>query len=218
MPLGTIKLNRPISSYAKAQILWGKIIRGKKEFINSKRIEGKKLLNVGCGPYPKPAFINLDYWWNPSIDICWNIAEKKYPLAAESLEGIFTEHCLEHIPYEKCVENIHEFYRLLKPNGTVRIVVPDAEIYFDLYREKKTNKNVVLPYGEEEATGIISINRIFRGHEHLFIYDFETLSMLLTQAGFKEIKKQKFQTGRDERLLIDQREREVESLYVEAVK
>jgi len=218
MPLSTINLKRPLNSYAKVQIVWGDLIRGKRQFINRKRIEGKKLLNVGCGPFPKPEFINLDYGWKPEIDICWDITKQKYPLKGESVEGIYTEHCLEHIPFEKCMENLHEFYRLLKPNGTIRIVVPDGEIYFDLYQQKKTNKNVQMPYGENESTAMISINRIFRGNDHMFIYDFETLSALLSKAGFKQVVKQKYRIGRDERLLIDRPEREVESLYIEGVK
>ncbi len=111
-----------------------------------------------------------------------------------------------------------EFYRLLKPGGTVRIIVPDGQIYFDLYQAKKTDKSVQLPYAENEETPAISINRIFRGHGHLFIYDFETFALLLQKAGFRDIKKESYGTGRDSRLLIDQAHRAVESLYVEATK
>jgi predicted SAM-dependent methyltransferase len=64
------------------------------------------------------------------------------------MEGIFTEHCLEHITFEQCLETLKEFHRLLKPGGTIRIVVPDAELYFDLYQARKTNKSVQLPYDE----------------------------------------------------------------------
>ena len=60
-------------------------------------------------------FINLDYLWVPSMDVCWDIVAKKYPFPDASMEGIYTEHCLEHIPYDKCIENLKEFHRLLKP-------------------------------------------------------------------------------------------------------
>ena len=176
------------------------------------------MLNVGCGFNPKDNFINLNYEWNPGIDICWDITAERIPLPSDSLEGVYTEHCLEHIPFEKCVETVKEFYRLLKPGGTVRIIVPDGQIYFDLYQAKKTDKSVQLPYAENEETPAISINRIFRGHGHLFIYDFETFALLLQKAGFRDIKKESYGTGRDSRLLIDQAHRAVESLYVEATK
>ncbi len=218
MPISTIRLKRPINSYARVQAFTSSIIRGKPVFIDRRQIENKTLLNVGCGPFPKKDFINLDYFWHPGIDVCWDIARKPYPLKDQSLEGIFTEHCLEHIPFDKCVANISEFYRLLKPGGVCRIVVPDGELYSDLYQKKKLDNSVILPYGENEPTGMISINRIFRIHGHLFIYDFYTLQMLMKNAGFKTITKESFGKGADKRLLIDQSDRAIESLYIEGIK
>jgi predicted SAM-dependent methyltransferase len=218
MPISTISIKRPINSYHTIQVIKSNIVRGNKAFINYQKIKNKVLLNVGCGPFPKLDFINLDYFWNPQIEICWDIAKKLYPLSDNSLEGIYTEHCLEHIPYQKCADNIKEYYRLLKPGGVVRIIVPDGEIYCDLYEKRKTDPSVILPYGEKEETGMISINRIFRIHGHLFIYDFETLSLLLQKAGFTQIMKQKFSQGHDKRLLIDRADRAIESLYIEAIK
>ena len=125
---------------------------------------------------------------------------------------------MEHIPFESTLANLKEFHRLLKPGGTVRIIVPDGEIYVDTYTKRRADPSVVMPYGEKEETGMISINRIFRNHGHLFIYDYETFAMLMRKAGFTNIKKQTFGQGNDKRLLIDRQERVVESLYVEAVK
>jgi len=209
---------RPLTSYAKVQAFITPLARGKSWAIRKTRIKDKTLLNIGCGPNSKDNFINLNFEWTPGIDICWDITAERIPLASNSMEGIFTEHCLEHITFEQCFENLKEFHRLLKPGGTIRIVVPDAEVYFDLYQARKTNKSVQLPYGENEETPVISINRIFRSHEHLFIYDFETMALLLQKAGFHGMKKESFGTGRDSRLLIDQASRAVESLYVEATK
>jgi hypothetical protein len=66
-----------------------------------------------------------------------------------------------------------------------------------------------------EETPVISINRIFRATG---IYLFMTLKpwpYLLQKAGFHDMKKESYGTGRDNRLLIDQAYRAVESLYVE---
>lgn len=218
MSLKNFSLNRPVSSYAKFRSVLSTITRGNRIFIKPGNIKNKSLLNVGCGPYSRPNFINLDYGWEPQIDICWDISKKPYPLLDNSLEGIFTEHCLEHISFDSCLFNLKEFYRLLKPGGTVRIIVPDGEIYCDLYNRRKAGPAIILPYGEKEETGMISINRIFRSHGHLFIYDYETFELQLKKAGFTKIQKTGFGKGNDERLLIDRLERKVESLYVEAVK
>lgn len=209
---------RKISSYGKVRSLISRIRRGKPAFNNIKKAAQSNLLNIGCGPYSKPEFINLDYLWEPGIDVCWNIAKKRLPFADASLEGIFTEHCLEHIEMNETLANLKEFYRLLKPGGVVRIVVPDGEIYVDIYEKRKRGGNEKMPYEEGYITPMARINGIFRNHGHRFIYDFETMKTLLNQAGFSDVKKLSYRQGKDKRLLIDQEWRAIESLYVEAVK
>jgi predicted SAM-dependent methyltransferase len=215
-----ISFKRKLTSYSRIQQAVSKLIRGSAGFINKKAIAKKVLLNVGCGPNMFEQFINLDYQWTPKIDICWDITKKPYPIDSSSLEGIFTEHCLEHIPFEACERNINEFFRMLKPGGTVRIVVPDGEIYLDIYQKRKQGEKIYMPYEAEGdyPTPMSRINGIFRNHGHLFIYDFETFSYLLNKAGFKNIKKETFAHGRDKRLLIDMKWRSDESLYVEATR
>ncbi len=209
---------RKIISYSKVRIAISAIRRGSTFFMNKRRISQNILLNVGCGPNIFDNFINLDYDWTPKIDICWDITRKPYPLNANSLEGIFTEHCLEHISFEDCEKNLQEFYRMLKPEGTLRIVVPDGELYIDIYERRKIGEKIYMPYEKEEGypTPMARMNGIFRNHGHQFIYDFETFRFLLEKVGFRNIKKETFAQGRDPRLLIDVDWRADESLYVEA--
>jgi predicted SAM-dependent methyltransferase len=206
---------RSFTSYSKVRTFISNIIRTNKIFIRKKDSE---LLNVGCGPYPNKDFINLDYSWAPEIDICWDITKKKYPIADSSLTGIYTEHCLEHIPLDSCLENCKEFFRMLKSKGSVRIIVPDGELYFSMYEEKKKGNNVKMPYEETYISPMARINGLFRNHGHLFIYDFNTMKKLLEQAGFVDIKKETYREGRNPKLLIDTDWRADESLYVEASK
>jgi predicted SAM-dependent methyltransferase len=210
--------DREFTSYAKIRISISAIVRGSTFFMKKKRIAQNVLLNVGCGPNIFSNFINLDIDWTKKIDIVWDIRKKPYPLKDGSLEGIFTEHCLEHITFEDCEKNLREFHRMLKPGGTVRIIVPDGEIYADIYQRRKNGEEIYMPYEREDGypTPMARINGIFRNHGHQFIYDFETFKYLLEKTGFKEIKKESFAHGRDPRLLVDVVWRSHESLYVEA--
>lgn len=108
-----ISLKRPIWDYAKVQHFISYLIRGKKLQLLNKSIEIKTYLNVGCGKNIHSEFLNIDYEWKPGIDLCWDIT-KGIPLADYSLDGIFTEHCLEHISFTKCFDVLHEFHRKLK--------------------------------------------------------------------------------------------------------
>ncbi|MDJ0617253.1 MAG: methyltransferase domain-containing protein [Calothrix sp. MO_192.B10] len=222
LSIGKLSMQRPISDYAKIQKLWGNLIRGHKIQLLNKALRNKKYLNVGCGSNIDKRFINLDFNWRPGIDLCWDITSGM-PIQDNSLTGIYTEHCLEHISYLDCLKTLSNFFKLLKSQGTLRIVVPDAELYLNLYVKGKDNKNLRFPYGQPayelsdtQETPMMVVNSIFRGHGHEFVYDYHTLHQMLAKQGFVNIKKESFRCGRDTNLLVDSQLRACESLYVEA--
>lgn len=174
-----------------------------------------RLLNIGCGRYPKPDFINLDYEWHPGVDVCWDVT-KGLPFGDSSMDGVFTEHCLEHLPYSAIHGVLKEVRRVLAPMGTFRISVPDGEAYLRGYAMGKA-----LPLADRDsADGIYSpiksVNRVFRDFAHLYAYDFDLLRQLLLKHGFANVQRVDFGAGRDSRLLVDRTESRPESLYIEA--
>lgn len=223
---GKFSWNRPITSYTKFHQLFNKFITpfilNKPLFVSSKLVKDKKFLQIGCGYNVYDDFINTDIEWKPNV-IPWDISTIKkhnYPVKSGALEGIYTEHCLEHIPFQSTIDNLAEFYRLLEPGGTVRIAVPDGELFIDLYNRHRAGEKVDIPKPDDrpEPTPMMSINRIARSHGHLYMYDFETFKHYLEEAGFVDVKKETFRHGRNPKLLVDSELREDESLYVEATK
>lgn len=211
-------VKRKLTDYTKVQLFLSNWLRGKRLFIKKKRIQDLQYLDIGCGTNNSPKFVNLDYRWTPQIDVCWDIVKKALPFPDNKFKGVYTEHCFEHIPFESFKKNMHEIYRVLAPGGTLRLIMPDGEIYLDIYQRRKQNENVKMPYEDGYISPMHRINGIFRNHGHLFIYDFETVRIILEEAGFKHITKQKYKQGRDAELLRDTEYRSIESLYVEAVK
>jgi predicted SAM-dependent methyltransferase len=213
---------RPFTSYAKVRALVSWARRGRRAFI-PRRVGQVAYLDLGCGPNVRPDFINLDYDWKPGVDVVWDIT-KGLPFRSGSLRGIFTEHCLEHLTFAAVQGVLGESFRILAPGGRIRIVVPDGEIYLRGYvAALETGSPGRLPYGETDAvngwyTPILSVNRIFRAHHHLYIYDAATLERMLADAGFAEIRKRAYGDGVDPVLLRDTKAREIESLYLEAVR
>ena len=207
-----ISLRRPLSDYSKVRALYGHILRGRK--FQLRRIKEQQYLNVGCGPKLLHGFVNLDYLWVPGIDLCWDITEG-IPLPDHSLQGIYSEHCLEHLEKSLATAIVRDFRRLLKPTGTLRIVVPDAELYIDLYVRARNGEAVKFPYVEGRCLPIEPLNRIFRDHGHLYAYDFSSMQEMILSTGFSSATKVSFMQGRDPKLLVDSPERSVESLYVE---
>jgi predicted SAM-dependent methyltransferase len=214
-----ISARRPLTSYAKVQLLIGAAIRNRASFVRRKP-EGC-YLDLGCGPNTSPDFCNLDYNWRPDVDICWDVT-RGLPFADGYIGGIFTEHMLEHIPFAKALGILRECRRVLKPGGLLRVIVPDGELYLSEYAKHLRGETSSMPYASGDAanfaiaTPIVSINRIFREHGHCFIWDYETLRAALLHAGFAQVDRRQFSEGSDPRLLRDTPSRRVESLYVEA--
>ena len=215
-------LRHPTSSY-RLQLAVSPLLRGRRWGVRSKRIAGKQYLDIGPGPRTKPNFINLDYHWRPGVDICWD-ATKPIPLSSLSLKGVFSEHCIEHLPLAGADHLYGEVFRLLGPGGTLRIIVPDGEFYARRYVDLKDgNTTARFPHDEADEfhgirTPMMSVNRIFYLWEHRFIYDFETLRSLLEWHGFTDVRLESYRNGRDPAMLNDDEFHIEESLYVEATR
>jgi SAM-dependent methyltransferase len=227
MKLGNFQSGRSVTSYAGARVWIGKFVRNSQWQLRSSRVRTLQYLDVGCGENTHENFINLDYSWNPNIDICWDIT-CGIPLPDRSMRGVFTEHCLEHFPLAAAETIIREIHRVLMPGGRVRIVVPDAEMYLTRYTDRlRRISDEALPFEQSCAHAgivdpVLAVNRVFYQDRddpagHRFIYDSGFLMRLLSHCGFSQTVRVSYMQGSDDNLLIDTQSRAVESLYVEAV-
>lgn len=219
--LGFSKVRTPylrrIASYTKVQLLWSEIIRNKSVQLKKIDLTKEVYCNVGCGGNILPGFINIDYSWIPNLNLCWDVL-KGLPFRDKSVDGIFIEHCLEHFSINETKKILQEFRRVLKNGHIIRIVVPDGELYVNLYIKSKADKSIRFPYQEESNAKMpmFYLNKAFRRDRHKFTYDADTLIGFLSEIGFTDIRKESFMQGRDNRLLIDTGWRKFESLYIEA--
>ncbi len=85
-----------------------------------------KLLNLGCGNYIHPQWVNIDFYKTAKEVIPHNLL-KGIPFSDSSFDVVYHSHLLEHFTKQKGKEFIKECYRVLKPEGIIRIVVPDLE-------------------------------------------------------------------------------------------
>ena len=95
-------------------------------------MSNKQLLHVGCGPigstpFAKPGWaeIRLDADPNVKPDIEASITE--IPMVANSVDGVFGSHVLEHLYSHEVAVALKEFYRVLRPDGKVIVTVPDIK-------------------------------------------------------------------------------------------
>jgi predicted SAM-dependent methyltransferase len=228
MPISTLSFKRPVTSYAKVQAIVGRLIRNRAFQLRRRHVRSLTYLDVGCGPNTHDNVINLDYLWHPKVDVCWDIL-KGLPFSDGSMDGIYSEHCIEHFNLKQVLQLLVDFHRVLKPSGGLRLIVPDAELYLRTYvSQSDGDLGMRFPYQDQEEQDPIwapmrSVNRVYYqdrespfGHQTMF--DFRWLKALLMHCGFAKVARCEFGRGSDPNLLLDTPIRKAESLYLEATK
>jgi len=88
----------------------------------------QKYLNLACGDFyiTNNNWVNLDWYPHSKYVKQTNLLEK-LRFKDETFEVVYTSHFIEHIPRENLDFVLRECFRVLKPGGVIRIVVPDLE-------------------------------------------------------------------------------------------
>jgi predicted SAM-dependent methyltransferase len=173
-----------------------------------------KKLNLGCGPNPKPGWINIDLF-DAHADLRVDLREK-WPFSDASVSHVYSEHVFEHFELQREVTHfLSEARRVLQPGGIFDVGVPDTEWPLRAYGNPDDPywpfAKVVHP--EWCETQLDHINYHFRqGTEHKYAWDFETLARTLRSFGFTDIARREFDPERDSE------SRRIGTLYMTAVK
>jgi predicted SAM-dependent methyltransferase len=208
-----------------------------------------KYVNFGCGLNVHDEFINFDSSPSlfikrlpligfllknkmpqfPQLVKYGNIS-KGLPIENESIDGIYSSHVIEHLSFDDSIKCFNNCYAYLKPNGIFRCVLPNFEALVNFYIEEKSIGNLnaandFLTYSflgkKGTSKSLFSfVKDYFSGANHLWMWDFESLSQELKKVGFKEIYKSQFNNSIDKHF----NKIEIESRYlfdalcIEAIK
>ena len=184
------------------------------------KTKGKNLLNLGCGSNKIEDWINADFfgsikfWKKYDNNPEWML-DLRYPLNCDNnvWDGVFTEHTLEHLYPVQVLNLLKELNRTMKPGAWIRITVPDLKKFVSYYCAKEVHENFL-----RWSTGCESIRSLTQNYGHRSVWDSELLARFLQESGFINIKEVSFMQGREKLLLKDSKEREWETLYMEAQK
>ena len=92
----------------------------------AKEVSGLKKLNLGCGNRYHTAWTNIDFKPADGKVLAHNLLQG-IPFNSESFDVIYHSHLLEHFPKADAPKFLKECFRVLKPGGIIRVVVPDLE-------------------------------------------------------------------------------------------
>ncbi len=186
-------------------------------------------LHAGAGENYKEGWVNIDLHPATDKEILHNLV-KGIPFPDNSVDFIYTEHFIEHIPYDAALAFMTESYRVLKPGGVLRISCPDLDFLVAAYTQENWRTHSKEEERPPEWEKILETqswypNRCFmfnltmrENGEHKYIYNFEEMAARLNEAGFflHHIHDKKLnQSDYPELQNIDWRG---DSLIVEAVK
>jgi len=191
-------------------------------------------LHVGCGDVVLPGWFNLtyekgEYGRIKKVDGCWWLnynVNDGLPIPDRSIQFLAGSHFIEHLDLNEGLRFFKEVFRVMKKGGGLRVSCPDMEIYAHHYvrRNKDFFENPLIhkacmfhnarTYGE-----IFAAKAYDSSGAHRWFYDFESLKHVLEASGFHQVKKcARLEGEMPDRERIELPEREIETLYVEAVK
>ncbi|MDU8884653.1 methyltransferase domain-containing protein [Yeosuana sp. MJ-SS3] len=148
---------------------------------------------------------------------------KGIPFESNSIDVVYHSHLLEHLDQDVAKQFLLEIKRVLKPNGILRIVVPDMEKVCRDYvshievsekndvEAQKHNQYIsaIIEQSVRRESYGVSQQKPFRrylenlllgdarrrGETHQWMYDRISLSTLLINFGFKEPQTQKYNSS-----------------------
>ena len=138
-------------------------------------------INIGCGKrnFGKD-WVHIDGGNYDHID-SKDILMKEYK--NEAVELIYASHLIEYFDRKEIIPILKRWRDVLKPNGILRLAVPNFEIYAKLYAKEKISLDDTLGplYGKMK----IGNKTIY----HKTVYDYHSLEKILQEVGMRNISK-----------------------------
>lgn len=163
-------------------------------------------LNLGGG-----ANWSSSGWTNLDIDLGHNLRQDNpLPYPDNSVDAIFCSHVLEHMPVDDARRLITACYRVLRPEGLLRLVVPDCQKFAEEWLKGCdaifTENRFLTPHFSsfthcfQEMGGNASSLNEPSIIQHYHFWDHWTLAWLLVRCGFGNVWASKFSESRLEEL------------------
>jgi predicted SAM-dependent methyltransferase len=143
-------------------------------------------LHLGCGKIDIQGFINIDICKNDNVHIVHDVVS--LPMFADnSVDLIYASALFQYFDFQKGQQCLKEWYRVLKPNGVLRVSTVDFDKLLEVYEkcDKDIDKVIGPMYGKIHVNGdSFDEGAIY----HKTVYTKDKFICFLKEAGFSKIK------------------------------
>lgn len=150
------------------------------------RLGRESRLHLGCGDNILKGWANIDL--SGTSEVIAHDLTTALPVVDATIEFIYSEHFIEHIPLVDAQHLLAECHRILKPGGVIRLSTPDLSKLVSEYTQQRTSE-----WGDVDwnpATPCRMLNEGLRLWGHEFVYDADELEIALRAAGFHQLKRE----------------------------
>ena len=134
-------------------------------------------LHLGCGTKNIEGYRNIDCRYLPSVDEIQNV-EFLRSYKSNSVDLIYSSHVLEHFSRWRYKSVLQRWFDILKPNGILRLAVPNFEKICEHYT---TNKDLNI------LMGLLYGGQDYEENFHYVAFDYNSLEKTLKEIGFGEV-------------------------------
>lgn len=206
-------------------------------------------LNIGCGLKAPEDWINIDA--SPSLRISriylvrlllgkrlppWprNVRyadiTRRLNIDDNSCDLVFASHVIEHLSLDDAIIAFANIYAVIKPNGILRLIVPDLLTITRNYIDMVTiNKDPDAAFQCTDALGVgcrihknsflARLKEAFSNSRHQWLWDELSMKQALETVGFRNITKRSYGDWADKRFAqVEEPERHHNSICLEASK
>jgi len=181
--------------YASYTLIYSKNKRIINTFFLSKTIkdklkEKKVLINLCSGNVLLDDYINIDI--DNSCDLKVNLNKQLLPLNDNCTDVLVCMSAINFFDYERASIIIDDIFRILKPEGIVRIGVQDLRLISRKYLDNdydfffQINKDYKQRFPGKKVAD--KVNYFFNSYGHKYMWDFESLEYLFKKSGFENIE------------------------------
>jgi predicted SAM-dependent methyltransferase len=149
--------------------------------------DGRVYLHLGCGYVIHPRFINVDVLPLRHVHYVQSV-ERLHRFRDDSVDLIYSSHCLEHFSHQAVPSILVEWRRVLKPGGILRLSVPDFDAILKIYQDNG--------FSVESIQATLMGGQDYASNYHKIIFNHGSLTRLFKDAGFVNLTA--WQPGADE--------------------